>query len=184
MNSSGTKRLVHPSTLGTMVYYCEAAILAGEGISIDILRERPPRKVTRPPDSVYEEDMTNSTTKIDQDPRKKWVTEKKVAEQMSEDWSCRNPLLRPSCSSLGGKWHQIRSSQEPIHDIEKLTTKEMWVLLNNIFTKQRNITFHRYIFFTSKQLQGGTNEKFYSCLRELSFKCDLGCHEDSSVIFS
>ena len=37
------------------------AILAKELISIDILQEEPPHKVTFPPEPTYEEDVDNST---------------------------------------------------------------------------------------------------------------------------
>ena len=39
------------------------AILAKEGILIDILREAPPDKVTFPLEPIYEEDMNKSTAK-------------------------------------------------------------------------------------------------------------------------
>ena len=37
------------------------AIMAKEGISIDILLDDPPDKVTLPPEPIYEDDVENST---------------------------------------------------------------------------------------------------------------------------
>ena len=76
---------------------------------------------------------------------------------------------------------RIFGSQEPNIQIDRVTTKDLWESLDRVFTKQRNITFDRYTFLTRKQLKGEPVEKFYGCLRELSFNCDLGSHEESII---
>ena len=58
---------------------------------------------------------------------------------------------------------------------------DLWESLDQVFTKQRNITFDRYTFLTTKQLKGQVVEKFYGCHRELSLNCDLGSHEESII---
>ena len=45
------------------------AIMAKEGISIDILLDDPPDKVTLPPEPIYEEDVQNSTAQSERDRR-------------------------------------------------------------------------------------------------------------------
>ena len=74
---------------------------------------------------------------------------------------------------------RIFGSQEPNIQIHRVTTKDLWESLDQVVTKQRNITFDRYIFLTKKQLEGEPVEKFYGYLRELSLNCDLGSHKES-----
>ena len=76
---------------------------------------------------------------------------------------------------------RIFGSQEPNIQIDRVTTKDIWESLDQVFTKQRNITFDRYTFLTRKQLKGEPVEKFYCCLRELYLNCDLGNHEESII---
>ena len=76
---------------------------------------------------------------------------------------------------------RIFGSQEPNIQIHRISTKDLWEILDHVFTKQRNITFDRYTFLTSKQLKEKPVEKFYGCLRELSLNCNLGSHEESIV---
>ena len=76
---------------------------------------------------------------------------------------------------------QIFGSQEPNIQIDRVTTKDLWESLDQVFTKQRNITFDRYTFLTGKQLKTEVVEKFYGCLRELSLNCDLGSHGKSII---
>ena len=76
---------------------------------------------------------------------------------------------------------RIFGSQEPNIQIDRVATKDLWESLDQVFTKQQNISFDRYIFLTRKQLKGETVEKFYGCLRELSLNCNLGTHEESII---
>ena len=76
---------------------------------------------------------------------------------------------------------RVFGSQEPNIQIDRVTTKDLWESLDQAFTKQRNITFHRYTFLTRKQLKGEPVENFYVCLRELSLNCDLGSHEEHII---
>ena len=74
---------------------------------------------------------------------------------------------------------RIIGSQEPNIQIGRVSTKDLWESLDQVFRKQRNITFDLYTFQTRVQLKGEPIEKFYGCLRELSLNCDLGSHEES-----
>ena len=55
------------------------AIMAKEGISIDILLEDPPDKVTLPPEPIYEDDVENSTAQSERDRRTR-------NEQLKNSW--------------------------------------------------------------------------------------------------
>ena len=65
--------------------------------------------------------------------------------------------------------------------IDQISTKDLWDSLDNVFTKQKNITFNRYTFLTQIQLKGEPVAKFYGCLWELSLNCNLGSHEESII---
>ena len=57
-------------------------ILEKEGISIDILREAPPDKVTFPTDPIYEDDVDNSTA---QNGRDRKMRNKCVTQQAADN---------------------------------------------------------------------------------------------------
>ena len=83
--------------------------------------------------------------------------------------------------SLGVEGRRIFGSQEPSIQIDRVTMKVLWECLDEVFNKQRNITFDRYTFLSRKQMKGEPEEKFYGCLRELSLNCDLGNREESII---
>ena len=76
---------------------------------------------------------------------------------------------------------RIFGSQEPNIQIDWVTTKDLWESLDQVFTKQRNISYDRNTFLNRKQSKGEPVKKFYGCLRELSLNCDLGSHEESII---
>ena len=92
---------------------------------------------------------------------------------------CNKKAVSLTYLSLGMEGRRIFGSQEPNIQIGRVTTKDLWENLDQVFTKQRYITFDRYTFLSRKQLKGEPVEKFYGCLRELSLNCDLGSHEES-----
>ena len=83
--------------------------------------------------------------------------------------------------SLGMEGCQIFGSQEPTIQIDQILTNDFWESLNNVFTKQRIITFKRYTLSTRKQLKRELVEKFYGCLRELSLNCDCASHVECVI---
>ena len=83
--------------------------------------------------------------------------------------------------SLGVEGRRIFGSQEPSIQIDRVTMKVLWECLDEVFTKQRNITFDRYTFLSRKQMKGEPVEKFYGCLRDFSLNCDLGSREESII---
>ena len=167
------------------------AILAKEGISIDTLREDPPDKVTFPPEPIYENIVQNSMTESEryrktrnEQLKNAWLNRCQKIELAwllcgDKPWKfCDNKAVSLIYFSLGMEGRRIFDSQESNIKIDRVSTKDLWESLDQVFTKQRNITFDCYTFITRKQLKGEPVEKFYGCLRELSLNCDLGSYEE------
>ena len=167
--------------------------MAKEGISIDILLDDPPDKVTLPPEPIYEDDVENSTAQSERDRRTRneqlkisWLNRCQKIELVGilcgeKPWKyCDSKSVSLTYLSLGMDGRRIFGSQEPNIQIDRVTTKVLWECLDRVFTKPRNITFDRYTFLTRKQMKREPVEKFYGCLRELSLNCDPGSHEESS----
>ena len=170
------------------------AIMAKEGISIDILLEDPPDKVILPPEPIYEDIVENSTSQSERNRKirneqlkNSWLNRCQKIEIIGvlcgeKPWKyCDNKAVSLTYLSLGMESRRIFGSQEPNIQVDRVTTKDLWESLDRVFTKQRKITFDRYTFLTKKQLKGEPVEKFYGCLRELSLNCDLGSHEESII---
>ena len=94
---------------------------------------------------------------------------------------CDSKAVSLTYLSLGVEGRRIFGSQEPSIQIDRVTMKALWECLDEVFTKQRNITFDRYTFLSRKQMKGEPVEKFYGCLRELSLNCNLGSREESII---
>ena len=157
------------------------AIMAKEGISIEILFEDPPDKVILPPEPIYEDNVENSTSRSEKDRKNRleqlknsWLNRCQKIELIGilcgeKPWKyCGNKADYLTYLSLGMEARRIFGSQEPNIQIDRVTTKDLWESLDRVFTKQRNVTFDRYTFLTRKQLKGEPVEKFYGCLWELS----------------
>ena len=170
------------------------AILAKEGISIDTLREDPPDKVTFPPEPIYEDNVENSTAQSERDRNTRneqlknaWLNRCQMTELVGilcgdKPWKfCDNKAVSLTYLSLGMEGRRIFGSQEPNIQIDRVTTTDIWESLDQVFTKQRNITFDGYTFLTRNQLKGEPVEKICGCLRELPLNCDLGSHEESII---
>ena len=77
------------------------AILAKEGISIKILRENPPDKVTFPPEPIYEDNVENSTPQSERDLKNsERTTQECMAQQMSENRTRRGIVRRQALKVL------------------------------------------------------------------------------------
>ena len=139
------------------------AILAKEGISIDTIREDPPDKITPPPEPIYEDNVENSTSQSEIDRkirneqlRNAWLNRCQKIELVGilcgdKHWKyCDNKAVSVTYLSLGMEGRRIFGSQESTIQIDRLTTKDLWEKLEQLFTKQRNITFDRYTFLTRK----------------------------------
>ena len=95
--------------------------------------------------------------------------------------NCDSKAVSLTYLSLGVEGRRFFGSQEPSIQINRVTMKVLWECHDEVFIKQRNITFDRYTFLTRKQMKGEPVEKFYGCLRELSLNCDLGSREESII---
>ena len=64
-------------------------------------------------------------------------------------------------------------------NLDEISTRNLWDVLNQTFIRIHNITFDRYLFLTRKQQKREPIEKFYGQLKELSENCDLGEKRDT-----
>ena len=94
---------------------------------------------------------------------------------------CDSKAVSLTYISLGMESRRIFCSHEPTIQIDQIFRKDFWESLDNVFIKQRNITFHRCTFLTRNQLKGEPVEKFCAYLRELPLNCDLGSHGESII---
>ena len=136
------------------------AIMAKEGISIDIILGDPQDKVILPPEPIYA-DVEKSTAQSERDRRIR-------NEQFQSSWLnhcqkkelvgilcgennivkyCDNKAFSLTYLSLGMEGRRIFGSQEPNIQINRVTTKALWESLDRVFTKQLNITiaFGKYL---------------------------------------
>ena len=164
------------------------AILAKEGISIDT---HPSDKVILPFEPIYEGNVQSSTSQSERDRKTRneqlentWLNSCQKIERAGilcgdKPWKfCDNKAVSLTYLSLGMEGRRIFGYQESTIQIDPISTKNLWESLDQVFTKQRNITFDRYTLLTRKQLKGEPVEKFYGCLRELSLNRNLGSHEE------
>ena len=83
--------------------------------------------------------------------------------------------------SLGTEGRKIFNSKNSTVNLDEISTKNLWDVLNTTFIRIHNITFHRYLFLTRKQQKGEPIEKFYGHLKELSENCDSGDKGDTII---
>ena len=83
--------------------------------------------------------------------------------------------------SLGMEGRRVFNSKNSTINLETISTKDLWDVLNTTFIRIHNITFDRYLFLTRKQQKGEPIEKYYGHLKELSENCDLGDKGDTII---
>ena len=83
--------------------------------------------------------------------------------------------------SLGTEGRRIFNSRNSTVDLDEVSTRNLWDVLNTTFNRIHNITFDRYLFLTRKQQKGEPIEKFYGHLKELSENCDFGEKGDTII---
>ena len=77
-------------------------------------------------------------------------------------------------------WNRSRrifKSKYPHFQIEKQPSREIWQATDDSFTKIRNSTYNRFVFFSSTQQKGESKESFYGHLIEQAEDCSLGDEE-------
>ena len=60
-------------------------------------------------------------------------------------------------------------------------TKKLWRVMEDSSTKTRNVTYDRFVFFSSIQQQGESVENFYGRLTEQAADCCLGDEETTRI---
>ena len=83
--------------------------------------------------------------------------------------------------SLGTEGRRVFNSKNSTVNLDEISTKSLWDVLNTTFTRIHNITFDRYLFLTRKQQKGEPIEKFNGHLKELSENRDLGEKGDTII---
>ena len=83
--------------------------------------------------------------------------------------------------SLGTEGRRVFNSKNSTTNLDKISTKNLWDILNKTFIRVHNIIFDRYLFLTRKQQKGEPIKKFYGHLKELSENCDLGEKGDTII---
>ena len=170
------------------------AILAREGIEVDLLLADPPENVILPPEPAYEDAVENPTAQSERDRRTR-------NEQAKTAWKnncqrivavgilcgdkprklCDRKTSSLTCLSLGKEGRRVFNSKNSTVNLNEISTRNLWDVLNTTFTRIHNITFDRYLFLTRKQQKGEPIEKFYGHLKELSENCDLGEKGDTII---
>ena len=83
--------------------------------------------------------------------------------------------------SFGMEGRRVFNSKNSTINLEAISAKNLWDVLNTTFIRINNITFDRYLFPTRKQQKGEPIEIFYEHLKELSENCDLGEKRDTII---
>ena len=83
--------------------------------------------------------------------------------------------------SLGTEGRRVFNSKNSTVNLDEISTRNLWDVLNKTFIRIHKITFDRYLFLTRKQQNGEPIEKFYGHLKELSENCDLGEKGDTII---
>ena len=170
------------------------AILAREGIEVDLLLVDPPEHVLLPPETAYEDAVDNPTAQSERDRRTRneqaKTTWKNQCQRViavgilcgDKPWKlCDRKASSLMYLSLGMEGRRVFNSKNSTVNLETISTKDLWDVLNTTFIRIHNITFDRYLFLTRKQQKGEPIEKFYGHLKELSENCDLGDKGDTII---
>ena len=83
--------------------------------------------------------------------------------------------------SIGTEGGRIFKSKHPHFLIEKQPFKELWQAMEDSFTKVRNITYDRFVFYSCKQQKIESVESSYDRLIEQAKNCCLGSEETTFI---
>ena len=95
--------------------------------------------------------------------------------------TCEQKAISLLYLSIGTEGRRIFKSKRPHFQIEKKPFKELWQAMEDSFTKVRNITYDRFVFYSCKQQKGESVESFYGRLIELAENCTLGSEEATLI---
>ena len=68
--------------------------------------------------------------------------------------------------SLGTEGRRVFNSKNSTVNLDEISTRNLWDVLNKTFIRIHNITFDRYLSLTQKQQKGEPIEKFYGHLKD------------------
>ena len=152
--------------------------------------------MTYPPEPTYEEPVENHTqaTERDRNVRNQqlkvnWQNRCKKVEEIEilcgcgdKPWGiCEQKTISLLYLSIGTEGRRIFKSKYPHFQIEKQPFIDLWRAMEDSFTKVRNITDDRFVFYSCKQQKGESVESFYGRLIELAEKCNLGSEETTLI---
>ena len=170
------------------------ALLAKEGIQLDNQLNDPPSTVTYPPEPTYEEPVEKHTQATERDRKVRnqqlkvnWQNRCKKIDEIGilcgdKPWGiCEQKTISLLYLSIGTEGRRIFRSKHPHFQIEKQPFKELWQAMKDSFTKVRNITYDRFVFYSCKQQKGESVESFYGRLIELAESCILGSEETTLI---
>ena len=83
--------------------------------------------------------------------------------------------------SLGTDGRRVFNSKILSVNLNEISTRNHWDILNKTFIRIHHITFDCYLFLTRRQQKGEPIDKFYGHLKELSENCDLGEKGDTII---
>ena len=183
-----------PLTWDKWTQQWKLALLAKEGIQLDNLLNDPPSTVTYPPEPTYEEPVENHTQATERDRKVRnqqlkvnWQNRCKKFDEIGilcgdKPWGiCEQKAISLLYLSIGTEGRRIFKSKHPHFQIEKQLFKELWQAMEDSFTKVRNITYDRFVFYSCKQQKGESVESFYGSLIELAENCTLDSEETTLI---
>ena len=154
-------------------------MLAKERIQLETLLNGPPPSATYPPEPIYEEPVENHTESTDRDRKVcnqqlklNWQNRSKKVDEFGilrgdKHWEhCAQKAKSLLYLCIGTEGCCIFKSIYPYLEIEKDSLKEFGRVMEDSFTKTRNNTNDRFVFFSSKQQKGESVESFHGRLIE------------------
>ena len=149
------------------------ALLPKEGIQLDTLLSDPPATVTYPPEPTYEAPVENHTQATERDRKVRnqqlkvnWQNRCAKIEEIGilcgdKPWGiCEQKTISLLYLSIGTEGRRIFKSKYPHFQIEKQPFKDLWRAMEDSFTKVRNITYDRFVFYSCKQQKRRIGRKF------------------------
>ena len=180
--------------MGKWIQQWKLALLAKEGIQLDDLLNDPPTAVTYPPELTYDETVENHTQATERDSKIRnhqlkvnWKNRCTKIEEIGilcgdKPWGiCEQKSISLLYLSIGTEGRRIFKSKHPHFQIEKQPFKDLWKAMEDSFTKVRNITYDRFVFYSCKQQKVESVESFYGRLIEQAENCSLGREETSPI---
>ena len=157
------------------------AILAREGFIVDLLLVDPPEHVVLPPELAYKDAVENSTAQSERDRRTRNEQAKTAWKNnclgieaigvLCEDkpWKiCDRKASSLMYLSLGTEGRRVFNSKNSTTNLDEISARNIWDILNKTLIRVHNITCDRYLCLKRKQQKGEPIKIFNGHLKELS----------------